>query len=130
MKTYLFIGIGGSLGAISRMLLSNLLPSDGSVFPWGTLACNLIGCLLLGYLTYAILPRVSDQVKIMIMTGFIGSFTTFSAFSMETVMLIEQDKLALALTYVLTSMIGGMLAAWLGTMLAGTGKRRGDQAHG
>jgi fluoride exporter len=130
MMTYLYIGIGGSIGAICRLLLSNLLPSGGSGFPWGTLVCNLLGCLLLGYLTNALLPRLSEQMKSMMMTGFIGSFTTFSTFSMETVMLIEQDKPALALTYVLISMIGGTVFAWLGTWLADKGKLKGDQAHG
>jgi CrcB protein len=60
----------------------------------------------------------------MITTGFIGAFTTFSAFSIETILLLEADKLILALTYVLVSLIGGMTFAFVGLRLAELGNRR------
>jgi len=130
MKNYLFIGIGGAIGAVCRLLITLLSPSTGTVFPVGTLACNLIGCVLLGYFAYALLPRMSEQVKLMITTGFIGAFTTLSTISMETVILLENGRIMLAFTYVITSLIGGMGFVWLGSRLAGYGKHKGDRSHG
>lgn len=130
MVSYLYIGIAGSLGALSRMLISDLLSSNDTVFPWGTLLCNLIGCLLLSYFTFAAMKRLSTQVKLMITTGFIGAFTTFSTFSVETILLLEADKVIMAFTYVLASLLGGMMFAWLGYELAMLGKRRGEASHG
>ncbi|TCZ79468.1 fluoride efflux transporter CrcB [Paenibacillus albiflavus] len=130
MKNYLYIGIGGAFGAVCRLLITRLWPSTGTVFPFGTLACNLVGCVLLGYLTYALFPRMSEQVKLMITTGFIGAFTTLSTFSMETVILLENGRTLLAFAYVVTSLIGGMGFVWLGSRLAGHDKHRGDRSNG
>ena len=82
-KTILIIGIGGFLGAVSRYYLSEMASKD--VFPYGTLAVNFIGCLLLGFMLFSSLYTFPVEYRNFIAVGFLGSFTTMSTFSYETV---------------------------------------------
>lgn len=115
---YLLVGIAGSLGAALRYSLSLLL-SNETVFPFSTLCINLIGCFLLTYLTAGLFSKSSipANVKTAIGTGFIGSFTTFSAFSVETITLFVNDQFILGITYIVSSLIGGLLMSSLGLQL-------------
>ncbi len=115
---YLLVGLAGSLGAILRYTLSFFLFHE-TTFPFSTLCINLIGCFLLTYLTAGIFSKnnISANMKTAIGTGFIGSFTTFSAFSVETITLFTNEEYALGITYIAVSLIGGLLMSSFGLHL-------------
>ncbi|EUJ40169.1 fluoride efflux transporter FluC [Brochothrix campestris] len=114
---YLMVFVFGGLGGISRYSLSLML--QGNVFPFSTLIVNLLGCFLLVIVNeYLSLKwKLPKAIIVGIGTGFIGAFTTFSAFSMEFMQLYKAGEVALALTYIGASLIGSMivinLAYWL-----------------
>lgn len=118
MKRIWFVGAGGIIGSITRFVISflNPLPSVGEI-PWGTLLCNWIGCLLIGW--FNSLPWLSNrpELKLGLTTGFLGGLTTFSAFSLETMKLLEDSRFVIAAIYVSCSLVGGFLFAWIGTKL-------------
>ncbi len=111
---YVLVAIAGVLGATSRYLISVLIPSQG--FPVATLLLNLTGCFLLAIVMryMARLPRVSSNMVTIVGTGFVGSYTTFSTFSLESVELLEQQMYLAALLYIGASLLGGLLFTWLG----------------
>ncbi len=111
--------IGGFLGSISRYSIGEWIHS-GNGFPFATLTINLIGCFILGwFLTYAVHARkVTHKMTLLIGTGFIGSFTTFSTFSVETLTLFQIGLVGQATLYVFTSIIVGILLTFLGHKLA------------
>ena len=121
MSIYFAIALGGSLGAISRYWVSTSTYSWlGSNFPYGTLMVNVTGSLVMGFLAVLLVQRfeVSDQVRLGLIVGFLGSFTTFSAFSMDTIQWIENGAVLKALAYVLVSVIACVLGAWAGLISA------------
>ncbi len=111
---YVLVAIAGILGAICRYLIGVLIPSHG--FPIATLLINLTGCFLLALVMRYIarLPRVSSNMVTVMGTGFVGSYTTFSTFSLESIQLIERQMYITALLYIGASLIGGLLFTWLG----------------
>ena len=115
------IMLGGALGATLRYLVSNgvynLLGRD---FPYGTLVVNILGSFLMGVLSVILLERceVDSLLKLAILVGFLGAFTTFSTFSMETLALINKGALSHALLNMLTSVIVCIFAVWLGMLIA------------
>ncbi|MEH7222734.1 fluoride efflux transporter CrcB [Bacillus sp. JJ1566] len=114
-----FVMIGGFLGAISRYLLGEWVPAPNG-FPIGTLTVNLIGCLCLGWLLtfLANQKNVNPKISLMFGTGFIGSFTTFSTFSVEVVHLLEDGNVRHALLYVVISLFAGVMLSFIGYRLA------------
>lgn len=115
MKSFLAVGIGGFLGAVSRYNLSLLFPNTGG-FPVTTLCINIIGCFFLAWLFTAFPKRF--PIVLGIGTGFFGAFTTFSTFSLETLLLLQDHQWIQALLYCLISVVGGLICAWLGHNLA------------
>jgi len=113
---YLFIGIAGFLGAILRYFIGFALFDESAVFPFATLTVNLIGSFLLSWFTTALVERLTipANFKAAIGTGFIGSFTTFSTLSVETVTLVKTGELFLAIIYILASIVGGLIMSRLG----------------
>ena len=114
---YLFVGLGGAAGSILRYLMGNLLLGlNPAAFPYGTLVANLAGSFLLGLLTETWLKnrKVSSEITAAVGTGMIGSFTTFSAFSVETLGLLKEDHYYLAFLYFFLSIAGGLFFAWIG----------------
>ena len=109
---YVYIGLAGALGAISRYSLGLLLFPMSS-FPFGTLFINIVGCYLLATLLSRS-KKITDPMKTAIGTGFLGSFTTFSTLSLETVKLVESGQETMAFLYILFSIFGGMVASKLG----------------
>lgn len=109
---YVYIGIAGALGAISRYLIGNMMFSQ-TIFPFATLSVNLIGCYALAFLTTRVIG-ISHKLKTAIGTGFLGSFTTFSAFSVESVRLFQSGNTILAIVYIALSMVGGIIMIKLG----------------
>lgn len=125
---YIYVGLAGMLGALARYGLGLGIGAIWSnPFPLATLAINLLGSFVLGYLTHGLFKqnRVSREVTTAIGTGLIGSFTTFSTFSLDTVLLLENGRLGLAVTYVLTSLTFGLFSSWLGYRLATVKQERG-----
>ena len=118
ISTYIWVALLGSLGALSRFQISLWLNSPEG-FPLGTLVVNVIGCLLLGLCTSISEAYLEGPLKKGIMTGFLGSLTTFSTFSMETIQLFEQSPNQ-GLLYVASQLILGFVAAWIGFMIGKT----------
>lgn len=114
----LLIGIGGFCGATSRFYLGEWLWAE-KVFPLGTLMVNLIGCFALGWLlAYA----KRKEVSLLFGTGFLGSFTTFSTFSIESITLIENGQGLFALFYMVITISMGISLAYAGFKLAVRGE--------
>jgi len=120
MKNVLWVGLGGGIGSISRYLFQRwiyqLYPGH---FPWGTFGVNFLGCFLIG-IFWGMSFRSFDENehwKLFLMTGLCGGFTTFSAFTLEGIGLLKEQRLLLFSSYVLASVIIGLLATWLGTLL-------------
>ncbi|OOZ42595.1 camphor resistance protein CrcB [Solemya elarraichensis gill symbiont] len=92
----------------------------GRGFPWGTLVVNLIGSLLMGIFYVLLVERLASNgdLRALLMIGFLGAFTTFSTFSIETLMLIEEGALLRATGNALVSVVGCVMAAGVGIMLA------------
>jgi len=123
LKAILLVAIGGALGSVSRFGLGSLVLQHTLdwKFPAGTFAVNVLGCLVAGLL--AGLGQHCDfltaEVRIFLFTGFLGGFTTFSAFGVETVALLERGDFAVAALYVASSVVGGIAALWAALNLAG-----------
>ncbi|WP_442603846.1 fluoride efflux transporter CrcB [Paenibacillus sp. KN14-4R] len=128
--TTLYIGIAGIIGALCRYGLSILAnPTNDGTFPWGTLTCNLLGSFVLGYLAFAIFKKMSERMRTAVTTGLIGSFTTFSTFSWETVQFMQEGYYGLAFLYVSLSIGGGLLLCLLGIHLAQGSRYKEDSSH-
>ncbi|MEM9065290.1 MAG: fluoride efflux transporter CrcB [Planctomycetota bacterium] len=115
------VGLGGCLGALARFGLSEAAHRlAGTGFPYGTLIANGLGCLLIGFVLFFVLERehVSEHARLLIVTGFLGSLTTFSAFGHETLMLFKDGKAVLAMANVLSNVIIGVLAVAIGAAVA------------
>jgi CrcB protein len=119
----LSIALGGFLGSVSRYALGEWIHLDN--FPIGTLFVNLTGCFLIGWFFTIVVDRIrlDARIRLGVGTGFIGSLTTFSTFSVETVNLIEQSQFVLASVYVLSSVLVGLVLVALGCRAA-AGKQR------
>ncbi|MCV67779.1 fluoride efflux transporter CrcB [Listeria monocytogenes] len=124
---FLYVGIFGALGGMCRYAMNLWL--GGGDFPSATLAVNLIGCFLLAFLMQFLAEKSRISLVILngIGTGFIGAFTTFSAFSVDTIQLIQNGAWVLALSYVLASFIGGLIMVKLGRMLSNKLLNRGAE---
>lgn len=120
MNQILAVALGGSFGAVFRFLVSTgIYQWLGRGFPSGTLVVNIIGSFLMGLLTEAlIVQRISfaHDYRFAILVGFIGAFTTFSTFSLETYYLIEQGSFTKALGNILVSVTACIFAVWLGLL--------------
>ncbi|MCV6637969.1 MAG: fluoride efflux transporter CrcB [Thiotrichaceae bacterium] len=114
------IALGGALGALMRFWVSTgFYTILGRDFPYGTLAVNLIGSLLMGFLSIWMLDKaVAPEWKMAVLVGFLGAFTTFSTFSLDTLYLIETEAYFKALLNVLSNVILCVFAVWVGMLLA------------
>ena len=112
MQIIFSIACGGAIGAVSRYMLSSAIQSiAGNFFPYGMLICNILGSMLLGIL-YDSLSKgsfFSENIKIFIQVGILGSFTTFSAFSLESFLMFEKGDYSSAIIFILLSVILSIL---------------------
>lgn len=117
---WLAVALGGAAGSLLRYAVSLLLPFPGLRFPWATFTVNVLGCFLIGLAWVLIVEKAIGypEMRLLIMTGFLGGFTTFSAFSLEAMVLWQQGHIPLALGYLLGSLGVGMLAIALAVWLA------------
>ena len=122
MYNLVILGLGGFLGAISRYLLSgyvqNLFKQDG--FPYGTLVVNILGCFVLGVLTYAAGAKgmFDAQTRLFLMVGFVGAFTTFSTFSVESASLFQNGQSTAGMLNILGSNLLGLIFVFIGQSIA------------
>ena len=118
------IGAGGFVGAVLRFLVSSWVQTrSGSVlFPFGTMAVNMTGCLVIGFLTYLVETRslLSMEARSFVLIGLLGAFTTFSTFGNETLGLIRNSRLDLAALNACFQVVAGVGMVWLGRILAST----------
>lgn len=120
MRTSLWIGAAGFLGAVARYQLDGFVERQhGGPFPWGTLVVNLTGCFLLGLVAGALGGRagVDPALRLALTVGFLGAYTTFSTFSLQAVRLAEGGAVGSAAAYVTASVVVGLGAAWAGLAL-------------
>jgi CrcB protein len=121
MSIYVAIAVGGSLGAVSRYWVStSTYQWLGVGFPFGTLAVNLLGSLAMGFLSVLLIHRfhVSEEIRIGLLAGFLGSFTTFSTFALDVLQLGSNEAVMKAILYILLSVLLCILGAWAGLLAA------------
>ena len=117
------VAIGGAAGAVMRWLMaSGIQRMAGGPFPWGTFAVNAIGSFLLGFIFVWLIERstVSELVRLALTVGFLGAFTTFSTYSLESIRLLQEGALALAFGNVIGQVLVCLTLTWLGIQLART----------
>ncbi|MFD1949736.1 fluoride efflux transporter CrcB [Sphingomonas arantia] len=120
MPSLLLVMGGGAIGSGLRYLVGRLaLAQFGPGFPFGTLAVNLIGGALMGLLAGLLAREVAgESVRLLLGVGVMGGFTTFSAFSLETVLMLQRGELATAVGYVMVSVLGALAALFVGLQAA------------
>ncbi|MFP4462514.1 MAG: fluoride efflux transporter CrcB [Guyparkeria sp.] len=121
MKLYLLIGLAGGLGAMARYAITVALTQlGGRAFPWGTLSVNVIGSGLMGFLGVWLLTRwqLPLEYRLAILTGFLGAFTTMSAFSVDTLALMQRQAWLWAGIYVVGTVVLCLVAARGGMLMA------------
>jgi len=116
---YVYVGLGGAIGSLLRFLVSQISLPHWNLFPFGTLIVNLLGSFLLGWFAARIMPlhTISHKVKVAFSTGVLGSFTTFSTLSVESVQLFEESHFGLLFVYLFLSIVGGMIVTVSGYSL-------------
>jgi CrcB protein len=121
MTNYFIIGIGGFVGAVARYFIALWIGQRwGRTFPLGTFVVNISGCFLIGLIMswFAEKFMVSPQVRLFLVVGFLGAYTTFSTFEYETGNLVKDGEWSIALANVLLSVIAGFVALKLGELIA------------
>lgn len=125
MKELLIVGIGGGIGSVLRyktgalitwLHSAGVISSNALKFPWATFAVNIVGCFLIGLFAVSI-ERMTDhnaEARLLLITGLLGGFTTFSAFSLETLALLRTGSPLLAAVNAAASVALGLTAVWLG----------------
>lgn len=123
---FILVGIGGGLGAMARFGLTQATASISKQIPLGIFLCNVIGSFFIGLIaawlvkTNLFSEEVSVSVRALIVSGFLGGFTTFSSFSLDTLNLLQRGEIVMALSYIVISVLVALLAVVLGfyTILA------------
>lgn len=116
-KNIILVLLGGGIGSVIRYLLSYFFNKyQTTFFPWPTFIANSLGCFLIGlFFAYTLKNNVqSETLKLLLITGFCGGFTTFSTFSLENLQLIQNQNYTLAITYTISSLLIGTIAVFLG----------------
>ncbi len=118
MSTWLLVAAGGALGAMARWSLGILFASGGE-FPWATLSINIAGSLAIGLVwgAWSDAAWFVSWGRALLVSGLLGGFTTYSAFSLETVNLLTSARTGTAFAYVAATVTGCLAAAWLGQRL-------------
>ena len=119
MKILFAIGTGSFIGGVLRYLLAQFVQTRFlSTFPFGTLTVNIMGCFLIG-IVFGLTDRgnLTEEWRLFLATGLLGGFTTFSAFSIETVGLLRDGQFGYATVYILASVFIGLTATFMGSAL-------------
>lgn len=121
MRQLVAVAIGGAAGAVMRWLMaSGIQKMTGGVFPWGTFAVNAVGSFLLGFLFVWLVERsgVSELLRLALTVGFLGAFTTFSTYSLESIRLLQDGAFSLAFGNIVGQVVVCLLLTWLGIQVA------------
>jgi len=122
MIKILLVGAGGFLGSISRYATGGLVHRvlENPWYPYGTATVNILGCFIIGYLGGLIETRqfFTPEIRLFLMVGFLGGFTTFSSFGYETITLARDAQMFAAFSNVLVQLLLGLSAVWLGLNLS------------
>ncbi|MCE0522685.1 MAG: fluoride efflux transporter CrcB [Methylacidiphilales bacterium] len=127
LTQYLVIGLGGALGSMLRFGLGSLIDTNvqktGQIFPWGTIVVNVTGCFVIGFI-FSIASAegriiLSSLTRNFILIGILGGYTTFSSFSLQTLVLAQDGQWWGAVANVLLSVVLCLVGVWLGATLAG-----------
>lgn len=116
LMNWVFVACGGALGATLRYGAGFLISKPQGLFPWTTWSVNLLGCFFAG-IFFAFtqrFPILQNEVRLLLMVGILGGFTTFSSFGLETFQLIRQGQFPLALAYTLSSVVVGVICLAIG----------------
>ena len=117
----MLVFLGGGFGCVARYVSTTCIGIvAGTFFPFGTLFVNILGSFVMGFLmmlaiTASLLP---ENLRLLLAVGFLGGFTTFSSFSMETLLLLKGDSFFYVGANIAANVLLGLLAAWLGSLLA------------
>lgn len=122
--SYLFVALGGALGAMARFALNVFMQRDVE-FPWGTLTANLLGCLVMGLVVQLIANTawfnesgiIPDQYRLLFGIGFCGSFTTLSSLVLEINTMIQKNELFYSFSYLVSTLVGGFACFYLGIVI-------------
>jgi CrcB protein len=120
MQKTIFIALAGLVGTLLRYWLSGFVARQyGETFPWGTIAVNMIGCLMTGVVFFLTEERflLSPTVRMVLLIGLLGGFTTFSAYGLQTSALLRDGEFGLAILNVVTSNVLGIFMVWVGSLL-------------
>jgi CrcB protein len=120
LKAILLVSIGGAVGSSMRYVTCLFIQKWVSqLYPWGTFVANMLGCLLIGVLMgyFSKLQLNNNDYKLLLVTGFCGGYTTFSAFALENYNLWQQGNITTAFIYIALSIMGGLLAVFSGFAL-------------
>jgi len=118
MDKLIWVGVGGFIGAVLRYLISGFVQNltQSVAFPYGTLAVNMTGCFLIGIFSYLVESQagMSPEMRLFILVGMLGSLTTYSTFSAETINLLQDQRVFMAFINIGTHIILGLVAVLLG----------------
>ena len=116
LADFLLVGAGGSAGAVARFVVTVLAARWAPHFPLGTLLVNVMGCALIGALSFLSLDRgpLGPASRLLLITGFLGGLTTFSAFGFDTFLLAREGHWAIAGANIMLNVVLSLLAVWLG----------------
>jgi CrcB protein len=121
IKNIMLVGLGGAIGSIARYCCQRWVATNFTFqFPWGTFLVNIIGCLLIGLFWGITLRSFAsmESWKLFLMTGLCGGFTTFSAFTLEGMGLLKEEKTGLFFLYIAGSVVLGLLATYTGMKIS------------
>ena len=114
----LTVGLAGALGTVARFGVNQLMTRLFGSYPWGTVLVNLLGCLLFGFLmAIFVAEKLPAQYKVVILTGFLGGFTTFSAYAFEIADFLEKSRYVAAIFHFGLQNVIGVLAVFAGLIL-------------
>ena len=117
--TVFAVMMGGALGSAIRYALSQAMnPTVTNGMPWGTLTANVVGCLLIGWLSSS-LADASEAIRLGVLAGVLGGFTTFSSFGLETIRLLQSGESTTAIMYLLVSNLAGLGGVFIGLKING-----------
>lgn len=127
LYSYLFVAAGGAIGAMARFALNVFLQRDVE-FPWGTLAANLLGCLVMGVVAQLIASTswfneagiIPDQYRLLFAVGFCGSFTTLSSMVLELNTMLQKNEIFYSFSYLVGTLIGGFACFYVGILCVRT----------
>lgn len=125
--SYFFVAVGGAIGAMARFALNVSLHRDLE-FPWGTLAANLLGCLVMGLIAQLIASTawfddsgvISEHYRLLFAVGFCGSFTTLSSMVLEINSMLQRNEILYSFSYLMGTLIGGFACFYIGVLFVRT----------